>query len=270
MFKNLFICGVLCLAPLHAADYWNADSDDTSPWSLAIYSNKSSGVIGGFTDSNKGVQIISDSGSSTEGVAGNEMGFLRYTLGGNKNMSIYNQGLITINYLDLPSDSETLSFLPQVVFLEGTDRNGSAMILACSLPINTTVGAPVEINLIASNFQIVTNFYYKSKSGPSPGPAYTLSYTTSGTLDDEDFSLFLDTTQSFLLRNYHSVSESMNLGVGGEVAPVPYTLVSSIDVQSLFIPEPATASLSLLGLFAVMSVRRRSVCNHLPNYSRRG
>lgn len=257
MLKKLLFPLLAGLAPCHAADIWNSAGGDTSSWSLAVYSNKTSGLIGGFTDSSKGVGIITDSVSSSKGVAGNEMGFLRYTLGGNANLSIYDQGTLTLNYLDLPSDSSTLSFLPPVLFLEGQNSRGEAMILACSLPINSTVGGPVEINLIASNFQIVTNFYYKAKSGPSPGPAYNLNYTASGTLDDAEFSLFLATTDNLLFRNYHSITESMNIGVGGEVAPVPYTLVSSLGLQpSSLIPEPSTTITGLSGL-AVLLLRRR-------------
>ncbi len=237
---------------------WQSSDGDMSDWSLLTYKNKTSGTIGNFQNSSEGMEIDSN------GLSGNELGYLKYTLGSGQTLAGYDKGSISITYQDLPNqmDAGLSDVLPQVLFLQGTNSSGDTLILAGTLSLNPS-GTSATIDFTSANFNIVSTFHYSGDQGlPDPwgGPTepISLNYSASGVLSDIEFSAFLDTVDGIIIRSYNSYSSLLYPAtVGGEIAEIPYTYITELSLSSAIIPEPATATLGILGLSSLLLRRRR-------------
>lgn len=252
--KILFcsLCPLLSLA--NAGESWDASSHDTSQWSLVKYSNKNSGVIGNFTNSTEGMDFGQEDSAVAEGLIGNELGFLKYTLASGS-LADYDKGTIGIEY----QDTFGSSFLPSVVLFDGQDKLGNRMVLACELATSTIAGKTVgNIMLEAANFKAVTRFYYSIDDMDNPNSTYDLTFNTAPTsLSDEDFSLFLGTTQSILIRTFNNQSDWYNPMIGG-AGSYPGTFLYSLNVTEANIPEPVTPLLVMPGLLGLALSRKKA------------
>lgn len=247
---------------LHANEYWNMvdDRNNLTGWSFVEYTNETSGEIGNFDLSTAGFDVkdTTDNSKDVEGLAGDKAGFLKYTLQNSDNLAGYDQGVMKISYREL-SDAVT-SFLPSVVMLDGFVGD-SRCLLAYEIPVHYGNLSWTEITLSASAFKLVDEFYYVKNGGggplipgdPNEGPLKLEKFTTSGNLTDDEFTAFLGTVDSVLIRNFHDVAGQAVGGINRS-----HTYITALSLEAAAIPEPATSVFGLLGLSCLFLKRKKA------------